>query len=407
MVDVRYWIWLSLALNSNFKHNEKILSAFDSAKNVYNANLSQLIEAGIPDELAQHLSEKDVSETNKVYDYCMRNGIGLIAYDSPSYPKRLQNIPDPPVLLYCRGSLPDIDDNACIATVGTRSITEYGRREAYTITYDLALSGAVIVSGLARGIDSVCHRACLDAYGLTVAVLGSGIDVIYPKENDLLYSEIASNGAVITEFAPGTRPLKQNFPLRNRIISGLCLGTLVLEADSNSGALITARTALSQGRDLFSLPGKVGELNSTGTNNLIKDGAKMVTSATDVLEEYECLFPHRIRIENIPVSAKRFSTSRPRAPQAQDAPESYGSEKTPKSEIKDGAKQASNQPEPDISILDEATLKVLNRMKKQTPVTMDELADEEIPITEIMVAMTFLEINKFVTALPGGIFVRN
>ena len=405
MIDIRYWIWLSLALNPNFKNTEKILSAFGDAKEVYKADYDLLLESGLSESLAQTLSNKDVRETNSVYAYCTQNGIGLLPYDSPSYPERLKKISDPPVLLYYKGSLPDFDDNVCIATVGTRKITEYGRREAYTISYDLACAGAIVVSGLAKGIDGVCHRACIDAYGKTVAVLGSGIDVVYPKENDMLYAEVASNGAVITEFSPGTPPLSGNFPQRNRIMSGLCLGTLVLEADSRSGALITARTALSQGRDLFSLPGKVGELNSVGTNNLIKNGAKMVTGAIDVLEEYEALFPHRIRIENIPVSGKKYSMSHSEyVKPSQKKKDEPSDSKEPTSEDKTPFTEA---PEPDTSSLDESYLKVLTRMKRHEPVSADALVCDELTVTEIMVALTVLEIGKFVTALPGGMYVRN
>ena len=405
MIDIRYWIWLSLALNPNFKNTEKILSVFADAKEVYKADYDRLIESGLSETLARALSNKDVSETNSVYAYCTQNGVGLLPYDSPSYPERLKKINDPPVLLYYKGALPDFDDNVCIATVGTRKITEYGRREAYTISYDLASAGAIVISGLARGIDSVCHRACIDAYGKTVAVLGSGIDVVYPPENDMLYAEVASNGAVITEFTPGTPPLSANFPQRNRVISGLCLGTLVLEADSRSGALITARTALSQGRDLFSLPGKVGELNSIGTNNLIKDGAKMITCAVDVLEEYEGLFPHRIRIENIPVSAKKYSMSHSSHTNS-DKKKTNQTHNDSELPAKEKAAFA-DTPEPDTSSLDESSLKVLMRMERHTPVSADALVCDDLTVTEIMVALTVLEIGKFVTALPGGMYVRN
>ncbi len=408
MIDVRYWIWLSIALNQSFKNTEKIINAFSNAKDVYNAEYGDYIEAGLSEDLSQRLCDKSTEETNSIYSYCNRNGVVLIPYDSPSYPSRLKKISSPPILLYCRGTLPDIDDNVCIATVGTRRITDYGRREAYTICYDLASAGAVVVSGLARGVDSICHRASLDAGGRTIAVIGSGIDVVYPKENDELYAEICSNGgAVITEFIPGTPPLPQNFPTRNRIISGMSLGTLVLEADSKSGALITARQASAQGRDIFSLPGKVGELNSIGTNNLIKEGAKMITSAVDVLEEYECLFPHRIRIENIPVSAKKFKTSGSTKPFASPLPEA---KKAPKEESKVSEStpiEPLEQSEQDTSSLDPQTLKILMKMKRHQPITLDELVDDEIGITEIMIAMTMLEIGKFVSSLPGGRYVRN
>lgn len=416
MVDVRYWIWLSLRLGPAFKHTASIISAFSDAKNVYDASCEELKETGLDAELIDVLADKDVSETNSIYSYCIKNHITLLSYDSESYPARLKKIKDPPLLLYCAGVLPDIDDNVCIATVGTRRITEYGRREAYTISRDLACAGAVIISGLALGIDAVCHRACLDAYGKTVAVLGCGIDIIYPRENFELFDEIAKTGAIITEYAPGTRPLPQNFPRRNRIISGLSLGTLVLEADRKSGALITARTALEQGRDLFALPGKVGEINSLGTNDLIKNGAKMVTGAQDILEEYECLFPHRIRIENIPKFPAHFNAVRVNTPKntfskAKKDDQTHAFKIEASSNAKNDLNESNETSAKaeiarDTSMLDETSLKVLGKMKKLTPVSPDELVDTELTISDIMVAMTVLEINKFVKNLPGGMFVR-
>ena len=176
-------------------------------------------------------------------------------------------------------------------------MTEYGKRSAYTITYDLAKCGAVIISGMALGIDGICHRAAIDAGGQTVAVLGCGIDRIYPAEHESLYNEITENGAVITEFKPGTPPAGYNFPLRNRILSGLSQGTFVIEADKRSGAMITARSAIFQCLYIFALPGKVGEMNSSGTNSLIQKGAKMVTTALDILDEYAGLYTASIRIE--------------------------------------------------------------------------------------------------------------
>ena len=405
MVDIRYWLWLSLALNPNFKHTNKILSAFADAKEVYTADAEKLSGAGLSEEMCTRLCDKSVKQTKEVFSFCREQGIKLIAYDSPEYPERLRKISNPPILLYCMGDMPDIDDNVCIATVGTRKITEYGRREAYTLTFDLSVAGAVIVSGMARGIDTVCHNACLDAYGTTVAVLGSGIDVIYPKENQALYEDIANHGAVITEYAPGTAPLAGNFPQRNRIISGLSLGTLVLEADSRSGALITAETALAQGRDIFSLPGKVGELNSVGTNDLIKNGAKMVTTATDVLEEYECLFPHRIRIENIKSAPVRYKMSHRHNSQPSDPKKNEGNS-TPEAD-KVSTPITQSKPLPDTSSLDETSIKVLKKMEPGEAITPDELVDSELSISDIMVAMTILEINNFVKNLPGGKFVRN
>jgi len=207
-----------------------------------------------------------------------------IAQDDANYPFLLSKIFDPPSFLYYEGELPK-EDEVLIAVVGSRACTPYGRQVAEEISYNLAKEGITIVSGLALGIDSVAHQAALTAGGKTIAVLGSGLDVIYPPSHIKLAKEIIENeGALISEFSPGTPPLPHHFPLRNRIISGISQGTIVIEAGFKSGALITARSALEQGREVFAVPGSIYSLNSQGSNSLIKMGAHVVTNFLDVLD---------------------------------------------------------------------------------------------------------------------------
>jgi len=215
-----------------------------------------------------------------------KKGFGVVTYLDETYPESLSTLYDPPAVLYGKGRLADLDMRA-IAVVGARRPTPYGRQVARLLAKELALAGFWVISGMARGIDTEAHLGALEGQGCTVAVLGSGLDVIYPRENKGLFQRIAQNGAVVSEFPPGTPPEPKNFPIRNRIISGLAKGVLVVEAKAKSGALITVDWALEQGRDVFAVPGPITSELSQGTNYLIKQGAKPVTSVTDILEEYQ------------------------------------------------------------------------------------------------------------------------
>jgi DNA processing protein len=210
--------------------------------------------------------------------------IRRVRIDDGEYPKNLRNIYDPPQAIYVNGTLSPQDETA-VALVGSRRASAYGMETCERLAYELALAGVTVVSGMARGIDSAAHRGALKAKGRTIAVLGSGHDNIYPPENAELYQKIAGSGAVVTEFENDMPPLPRNFPLRNRIISGLSLGVVVVEAARNSGALITANLALEQGREVLAVPGKISSQTSAGTNELIKEGARLVQSAEDILEE--------------------------------------------------------------------------------------------------------------------------
>ena len=234
-------------------------------------------------------------------------GVDIISTDDPAYPDSLKNTPDPPLYLYVKGSLLPEDKNA-VAIVGTRKPTHYGTTTTHRIASDIAAAGFTIVSGMARGIDTEAHKGALAAKGRTIAVLGCGIDIAYPPENKGLMDEISRSGAVVTENAFGTMPEAGYFPGRNRIISGLSRGTVIIEATEDSGSLITAKYTLEQGRKLYAVPGNIGSLTSKGTNSLIKQGAILVESAADVLQDLGITGKHRERTENV----------RPRTPLTED-----------------------------------------------------------------------------------------
>jgi DNA processing protein len=265
----------------------RLLRAFGPAEAVFRAKARNLMAVeGINEKRAESITgfsgweklEKDIRDL-KV------RGAGLVFHGSPGYPGALGDLgEDSPLMLYIRGEAIK-EDRFAIAIVGSRDASTYGRTTTEKVASELASMGLTVVSGLARGIDTAAHKGCLDAGGRSLGVLGSGIDVVYPPENRWLFEKTAASGAVISEFPPGTPPYQSNFHRRNRLISGLSMGVLVVEAASRSGSLITAKHALEQGKEVFSIPGNISSDTSKGTNELIKQGAKVVTRASDILEE--------------------------------------------------------------------------------------------------------------------------
>ena len=306
--DLVYWIWLSLAIGAGSSAAGKLFSRFgQNVRAIYDADPAEYV--GLPKGAAEHLTDKSLRAAVGIYNWCSDNGVGMLPYDSEYFPPQLRNIPSPPVMLYYLGLLPNIKNRFSVAIVGTRRISQYGARNAYTISSDLASAGTVIVSGMALGVDGVAHGAALDVDGYTIAVLGCGIDRVYPREHKNLYGEIIRRGTVLTEFCPGAAPIAHNFPIRNRIISGMSTATVVIEADERSGALITAKDAKRQGRAVYALPGNVGALGSSGTNKLLLEGAKMVTSALDILDDYKDEYAKVLNIENVTGKLARFDGS--------------------------------------------------------------------------------------------------
>ncbi|HJX39273.1 MAG TPA: DNA-processing protein DprA [Anaerolineae bacterium] len=284
--DVKYWVGLNTVSGIGPVRFKRLLEHFQDAGSAWQASQSELQAAGLDSRSIEALlaTRRSLSLDSEVARLA-QEGATVLTWEDEGYPSRLRQIHSSPPLLYVRGEIRPQDEWA-VAVVGTRAATRYGRQMVEEIAGDLARSGITVVSGLARGIDSLAHRAALRAGGRTIAVLGSGIDIIYPHEHRDLAGKIVERGALITEYPLGTKPEAGNFPPRNRIISGLSLGTLVVEAGKRSGALITADYALEQGREVFALPGSVNSRKSEGTNRLIQEGAaKLVMSVEDILEE--------------------------------------------------------------------------------------------------------------------------
>lgn len=275
-----YILWLS-KIFFNYKKIYELMEKF----NIKELFENSLTEFNLPEELKIKLtSEKIKDDAKREYEYCINNNINLLSFYSKDYPINLQNVPYPPPLLYYKGTLLPKDE-CSISIVGSRKYTEYGNLATKKLAYELASCGITIISGMARGIDGFAHKYAISGNGRTLAVLGTGINVIYPTEHNKLYNEIIENGAVISEFPINTPPQPQNFPLRNRIVAGLSLGTVVIEAALKSGSMITARLAGEFGRNIYSVPGNIFYPQSTGTNELIKDGAKIITCTNDILED--------------------------------------------------------------------------------------------------------------------------
>lgn len=283
--NVLYWLWFTISCGVFNRDMNGILEHFDTIEEVYKENDYSGI-VNVKPSTIRALRNKSLKRAEAVLERTKKAGAEVIVYDDVRYPDSLRTIANPPYVLYVKGEIMKWDRILGIGVVGTRDCTEYGFKVIDAVVRDLALCGVTVISGMARGIDAAAARAALSVGNKTIAVLGSGIDVPYPYENKGLMQEIAENGTLITEYPPGTRGLRGNFPWRNRIISGLSRGVLVIEAPKRSGSLITANYALEQGRDVFSVPGAIFKLESEGTNALLASGAKAVMSAKDVLDEY-------------------------------------------------------------------------------------------------------------------------
>jgi len=282
---LKYWVGFNLVPRIGPMRFKALLEHFGDLEVAWKASVEELRQAGLDRRALENLLafRRKVSLDEEMARI-ERMGVRVLTWEDPAYPPRLRQIHAPPPVLYVKGDILPRDEWA-VSVVGTRRPTVYGREAARFLASGLARNGVTVVSGLARGIDSIAHRAALEAGGRTIAVLGSGIDIIYPPEHRNLARAIAEHGAVITEYPLGTRPEGSNFPPRNRIISGLCLGVVIVEAGRGSGALITADYAAEQGREVFAVPGSIFSKASEGTNQLIQQGAKLVLSVADILEE--------------------------------------------------------------------------------------------------------------------------
>jgi len=370
------WLAISLTPGLGPTRARKLVEHFGSAEAVLRASLTELESTGIQAVSAQSLATgKSAELAREEIARAAAADVIMISMDDPSYPPRLKEIYDPPLVLRVRGNA-DVLTKPGIAMVGTRHPTPYGSGMAERLACDLAAQGLVIISGMARGVDTASHRGAISAKGKTVAVFGTGVDVIYPKENSRLSEQIlALGGALISEFPLGTFAAPQNFPIRNRIISGMSVGVLVLEAAEYSGTRITARCALEQNRDVFAVPGNVTNKNSWGPNTLIKQGAKLVATWEDVWED----LPPEVRLALTPPAS----------------PESPGSS------------SASLFPDEGLPPHEK---RILSLLKSDESTHIDEIVERlenQLSSSEIFAALFELELAGKIRQMPGKNFVKS
>ena len=358
--ELYFWIALSTAPNVGAKRMVSLVQHFGSPQRVLEASAREICKVEEVGEITASSikGQVDYKESEKQVKIFEKSGCGWIAFTDSDYPTRLKQISDPPPFIFVKGWLTEADELA-LALVGSRQATDYGKTITQKITTELAAKGITIVSGLATGIDSYAHQAALEAGGRTVAVLGCGLDIIYPSENKILAKKIEAQGALISEFLFGTEPIAENFPKRNRIISGLSLGVIVVEAPAKSGALLTAQCALEQNREVFAVPGNLGKKTSEGANNLIKQGAKLITKAEDILEELNL---------STTVAVKEFKKTLP-----------------------------------ELAEQEKAIYQVLSA----EPIHIDKLAQESnLSIPETLTGLLNLELQGLARQLSGKLFVR-
>ena len=389
MAGLKYWVWLSEVKGLTNRSKLLLLDHFGTPENVYYADEEEYcLVPGIEPRQIALLAEKSMEQADRILGACSRLGLRLLTMQDGEYPVRLRNIFEPPVLLYVKGSLPVLDEEAAISMVGTRKATPYGIETAEKIAYGLCRQGALVISGAAAGIDSASHRGALRAGGKTVAVLGCGIDVVYPAGNEWLYRDIAASGALVSEYPPGSAAEAWHFPARNRIISGLSLATIVVEAPEKSGALITANTALEQGRDVFAVPGPIDAPMSRGCNRLVADGAAaLITDSWDVLREYEAMYPHKIL-------GGRVELPRTLGYQAREE----------QARAKRAAEEAPALPALDLKTNDagltDDQIAILRALKGGALQVDDLIERTQIPARRVLSALTMLELDGY--AAQGG-----
>lgn len=364
-----YYIWLQFVLGAGNSHALKILDRFKNAQNVYNSDISELKLSGLfTEKELERVKSVKLGTAYSVIRKCEKSGIEIFCIDDTEYPMCLRSISNPPLAIFVKGNMPNFDDTPSVCIVGPRSVSGYGKRAAFSLSSRLSRAGMIIVSGGALGCDTYVHTGALKYGGVTVAVLGCGINYNYLPDNAKLREQICNKGCLISEYPPDAPSRGYNFPVRNRIMSALSLGTVVVEAGSKSGALITAAHANEQGRDVFVIPGLPGDPHYIGSNALLRDGARPLLDTSDIFNEYIPRFPDKINIEN--------------AFRKQD-------KKINKKIINSG--------------LSKTAQIVYNQLDKQK-FYPDELIDDKISAGDLISALTELEIEGIIRAVPGGMY---
>ena len=409
---LKYWIWLSTREGVNNVQALALLSRFGSAEAVYQAD-EDALNGCMDDRVPPSLLNKDLVGAEIILQQCYQKSIHIMTIQDASYPGRLRAISDPPIVLYYKGVFPAVDTSPVIAMVGTRKASAYGLMQAKRLGYQIAKSGGIIVSGGAAGIDTMCLVGALSANRPVITVLGCGVDVVYPPENKTLFDDVAYHGCLLSEYPPQTPAAGSHFPVRNRIISALSLGVVVVEAPKRSGALITASRALEQGRDVFTIPGNVGTATCEGNIQLLREGAIVVEDGWDVMREYVHLFPELVSRQP---SGKPMQLT----PAQQRSAVKPGAPLPPRT--RKPAKNAIARPSSDTKAIDKPNTKayidvqeILDALSPDEKAAILELTKGErhidqiitatsLPAARITSALTLLQIKGYAKALPGKRF---
>lgn len=396
MATLKYWLWLSTRKGLRPEQAIRLLEHFGTPEAAYFADPGEyaLLE-GLPPVTGEALLDKDLAGVEAILADCDRLGVRILTIGDADYPDRLKNIFGPPAVLYVKGRLPAFDEELAVTVVGSRKPSEYGRRMAARLGLELARGGALVVSGIAQGLDTEALKGALKGGGGVVSVLGCGVDVHYPWQNRYLYEDVAAAGALISEYPPGTEPEGWHFPVRNRILSGLSLGAVAVECTLKSGTMSTVNQAMEQDRDIFAVPGNVDAPLSEGPNRLIQQGAKLVTCARDIFQEYVQRFPGKFRRESAltpEAEAARLAGAERTEPKKSAA--------SPQKPIDTGVKQEYI----DKSGLADDQVSILTALGEQSLLAEDLIEDTGIPPKRVLSALTLLQIQGYVEERPGKRF---
>lgn len=400
-----YWIWFAQLKGIGLWTKRQLLEVFHDPEELYLAQEKAL--TGFPQEVIQALQSKDLSESWQIHRNCVQKGIRLLTFGDAAYPEALRNIEDPPMVLYWKGKLPDWQRQPVIGVVGTRKASPYGLQTAHLLGAQIAVCGGLVVSGIASGIDALSMEGALDAGCATVGIVAGGVDVVYPVSNRALYRRTEENGCLISEYPPGTRPYPGNFLHRNRIISGVSDGLLVVEAPARSGALNTARHAFSQGRDLFVAPGNLGVDSCLGSNSLLQEGAYAALSGWDVVKHYETLYPNVVENRKVPLQ-KSLEKTAAKVAQPSSLPQEQEDKKEKCSQIViDNSEESTysviKKRPASLSDQESAILALLGDSPQLPDAVMDA---SSLPSGMVQSILTRLAIKGLVTQFPDGRVAR-
>ncbi len=400
-----HWIWFAELKDISLLHKHRLLERFGDPEELYRMSEEALLNAGLPEKERNALRDKDTWKAEQIIVRCSKRDIGVLPVADSAYPKRLRNSPDAPIVMYYRGILPDWEAKPFIGVVGTRKASAYGLQVAHQLGSQIASCGGFVVSGGAAGGDTAAMQGAMSAGFPVVGVLGCGVDVVYPHSNRKLFEKIVADGCLISEYPPGTEPKPWHFPARNRIISGVSNGVLVVEAPKSSGALITARYALEQGRDVFVVPGNINSPTCEGSNALLQEGAAPVLSGWDVVSGYDFLYPGKLQ-KDLKVS---LYTGEETLAQVAQTPvnlenSTNKSAKSGKIPIDNGEKSPYIELVKNRPTLGEEEQAVLARLTTEPQEASALMAALDMPSGKVLSLLTMLTVKGYAQKHPGGSF---